>query len=94
MLFLSAKSKEVTEFRHRLYEEDFGLDPKYASEFETYKQYKEYFAGHPDVEDIYKYSDTKFLNTDFDKIMMTDDRTMISGGSIIDSETYRAGHLL
>lgn len=94
MLFLSAKSKEATEFRHRVYSEDFGIDPSYASKFETYKQYKEYFADHPDVEDIYKYSDVKFLNSDLDKVMMTDDRTMISGGSIIDSETYRAGHLL
>lgn len=94
MLWLKPDSIEVTEFRRRAYEEDFGLDPKWMDAFTTYREYKEAFSDHKDQEDIWKYSTVKFLNSDLDEVLMSDDQCMISPGSVFNEDTYRAGHLM
>lgn len=94
MHFLLPNDKEVTDFRARLYEEDFGISASYLSKFQYKSDYDAEFAGHKDLEDIYKYSDIKYLNSGIEQVLMTEDRTMISGGTFFDGEYYRAGHLV
>lgn len=94
MHFLSVKSQKVRDFRAAIYEEDFDVPAKYMSELDSYAEYKSFFEGHPDIEDIYKYSDCKYNNSGIEQVLMDDSESIISGGTIIDDDVYRAGHLL
>lgn len=94
MLFLSPDSKQVRDFRARVYEEDFNIPASYLDKFKYRRHYLVEFGDHPDIEDIYKYSDAKYLNSGIEQVIMPDDMTMISGGTYFNKKHYRAGHLL
>lgn len=87
---LDVHATEVTEFRKKVYEEDLGL-PIFAMDLD-YHQLKNMLEDDSEtLENAWKMSNTKFLNSAIDKVFMVDGA--ISCGAVIDESRYRGGYL-
>lgn len=94
ILSLSPKDKRLKVFRDRVLSEDLGVDPRNVHSINKRQQMLSVFSDHADVEDIYKFSDSKWDQVGFDEVLAVesgDQIVSIAGNKRYSGKILRLG---